>query len=275
MSWGCSIDSAVVGWGASFKLEVNQLYLDSRAIHGRLPVLGRSGSGKSTLLYLLTFLKSPLEGTIRWTFPDGHHATYDSNGLNPRKSSLNLTKLRQRYFGFSYQQTSLTPYLRVKENLRYPLELRGGYSEAEIQEKIETAVNHVLLLGQGGRTRGGANSLQALMNRYPNELSGGQLQRVALAQAMIHDPLVLFADEPTGNLDAATRREVMAVVERWLDQGDRLLIWVTHHLSDALDNRVKNRLIVSHGHCHLQGSSGQPVKSKPLVETDLKPPEKT
>ncbi|MBF0186521.1 MAG: ATP-binding cassette domain-containing protein [Magnetococcales bacterium] len=254
VGWGCTIESAVVGWGDAFHLEVQNLVIDRHTISGRLPVLGRSGSGKSTLLYLLTFLKLPLEGRVTWSFPDGHRAVYDANGLDRDASTMSMTELRRRYFGFAYQRSTLTPYLTVRENLRYPLALRGEMTEGEIEIRVHEAINQVLLCGQGGKTTRGENSLESLMHRFPNELSGGQLQRVALAQAMIHDPMVLFADEPTGNLDAATRKEVMAVVDRWLDQGDRLLIWVTHHLSDALDARVSHRLIVSHGRCNLQGT---------------------
>nr|CRH04241.1 Putative sulfate-transporting ATPase [Candidatus Magnetococcus massalia] len=253
MSWGFEIEKpSSTGWGSSFKLEVGGLGLDADQVGGRLPVLGRSGSGKSTLLYLLTFMKRPREGVVHWTFPDGHQAAWGKRGLVSRHSTLGLTALRRRYFGFAYQRSTLTPYLTVRENLRYPLLLRGELKSRDIEEKVRDAVNKILMYGQSTGQSRGEDTLQEFMNRYPNELSGGQLQRVALMQAMIHDPVVLFADEPTGSLDAATRKEVMGVVDQWLDQGDRLLIWVTHHLSDAMDPRVTHRIVVSHGRCHLQ-----------------------
>ncbi len=255
MRWGCKIDAAVVGWGRSFQLEANNLRLDSKSLSGRLPVLGRSGSGKSTLLYLLNFLKRPQRGQVRWLFPDGNRVIFGPNGLDRARSTISMEDIRRHYFGFAYQTSTLTPYLTVGENLHYPLALQGGMTQAEMEEKTYDAVNQVLLCGQGGDTIQGDDSVGALLRRYPNELSGGQLQRVALAQAMIHNPHVLFADGPTGNLDAATRKEVMNVVNKWQEKGDRLLVWVTHHLSDALDSRVSHRLLVSNGRCKLQSSS--------------------
>ncbi|MBF0622188.1 MAG: ATP-binding cassette domain-containing protein [Magnetococcales bacterium] len=260
MNWGCRIDSSKVGWGQTFNLEVDRLEIDAEAISGRLPVLGRSGSGKSTLLYLSSFLKLPKEGQVLWTFPDGHTAAFDQHGLVKSKSSLTMKEVRRSYFGFAHQKSTLSPYLKVGENLRYPLALQRNLSDSEMDEKVYRMVNRVLLCGQGGGTIGGEDSVSELLERYPNELSGGQLQRVALAQAMIHDPCVLFADEPTGNLDAATRKEVMSIVEEWLGESNRLFMWVTHHLSDALDSRVTHRLVVSHGRCHLQGrDQGNPL----------------
>ncbi len=100
-------------------------------------------------------------------------------------------------------------------------------------------------------------SPEEFLDRYPNELSGGQFQRVALAQAMIHDPHVLFADEPTGNLDADTRQEVMGLVDRWLAKGDRMVIWVTHHRSDAVDPRVSHWLMVANNRCLLRLKGGK------------------
>ncbi|MEG3638530.1 ABC transporter ATP-binding protein [Magnetococcus sp. PR-3] len=267
MGWGFQIEKpGSTGWGNTFSLEVGGLGLDANNVSGRLPVLGRSGSGKSTLLYLLTFMKKPRSGVVHWTFPDGHQAAWGKRGLVGRYSTLNLTEIRRRYFGFAYQRSTLTPYLTVRENLRTPLLLRGEWSNKEIEEKVADGINKILMAGQAsGRSRG-EDSLDKFMNRYPNELSGGQLQRVALMQAMIHDPVVLFADEPTGSLDAATRKEVMGVVDQWLGQGDRLLIWVTHHLSDAMDPRVTHRIVVSHGRCHLQRNEGAQLNPGKLLD---------
>ncbi|MBF0623929.1 MAG: ATP-binding cassette domain-containing protein [Magnetococcales bacterium] len=260
MSWGVQVDQAEVGWGTSFKLEVSQLAVDTETVSARLPVLGRSGSGKSTMLYLLTFLKRPRKGWVRWTFPDGARAAWGKKGLDRRGTDPDITALRRRYFGFAYQRSTLTSYLNVEENLRYPLILQGGLTRGEIDEQVHLAVQQVLLCGQGEDMFHAQDddAVEAFLRRYPNQLSGGQLQRVALAQAMIHNPHVLFADEPTGNLDAATRKEVMAVVDRWLEQGDRLFIWVTHHVSDAVDNRVTHRILVSQGKCELQGRKRGP-----------------
>ncbi|MBF0159494.1 MAG: ATP-binding cassette domain-containing protein [Magnetococcales bacterium] len=256
MSWGASVDGAIIGWGRTFHLDIDQMEIDMGSLSGRLPVLGRSGSGKSTLLYMLSFLKYPTQGWVRWLFPDGERAVWGRHGLETGSSTVTINQLRRRYFGFSYQRSTLTPYLRVRENLRYPLMLQDEMSEQEIDEQVHLAISQVLLCGQNGGNSQEGDSMEALMERYPHELSGGQLQRVALAQAMIHNPYVLFADEPTGNLDAATRKEVMSVVDRWLEQGNRLFIWVTHHVSDAVDARVRQRILVSQGKCHLTGHKG-------------------
>ncbi|MEO5378535.1 MAG: ATP-binding cassette domain-containing protein [Magnetococcus sp. DMHC-6] len=251
MNWGVQINSATVGWGDSFTLTVGGLKLDATAISGRLPVLGRSGSGKSTLLYLMTFLKRPKQGSVQWIFPQGEKATWGPKGLDRANSTVSLKNLRRRYFGFAYQTSTLTPYLRVRENLMYPLILRGDMNQADMERKVHSTMDRILLRDSDGR-RLEETSPEEFLERYPSELSGGQFQRVALAQAMIHDPLVLFADEPTGNLDVETRREVMSLVDRWLTLGTHMVIWVTHHESDASDPQVSHRLLIEKHHCYLQ-----------------------
>ena len=256
MSWGVLIRSATVSWGNVFDLHVGGLRLDSDHISGRLPVLGRSGSGKSTFLYLLTFLKRPSEGFVSWTFPDGNRAVWGPKGLEKAESTLTLTQIRRRCFGFAYQSSTLTPYLRVRENLRYPLELLGELSKEEMDRRVHAAMDRVLLRDENG-SRIEETTPEEFLERFPNELSGGQFQRVALAQAMIHDPYVLFADEPTGNLDTETRQEVMSLVDRWLSKGDRMVIWVTHHQSDANDPRVNHWLMIANNRCHLRLKGGK------------------
>lgn len=266
MNWGLQVRSATVGWGGVFDLHVGGLKLDDDTFSRRLPVLGRSGSGKSTLLYLLTFLKRPKEGWVRWTFPDGSQASWGPRGLDPAASSLSLTDIRRRCFGFAYQNSTLTPYLSIRENLRYPLELQGGLSKSEMDRKVYAAMDRILLRDEDGAYIE-ETSAEEFLERYPNELSGGQFQRVALAQAMIHDPYVLFADEPTGNLDDETRKEVMALVDRWLNKGDRLVIWVTHHQSDANDPKVSHWLMVANNRCHLRLKGGLREPADPTQET--------
>ena len=262
MSWGVLIRSATVSWGNVFDLHVGGLRLDSKHISGRLPVLGRSGSGKSTLLYLLTFLKRPSEGFVSWTFPDGNRAVWGPKGLEKAESTLNLTQIRRHCFGFAYQSSTLAPYLRVRENLRYPLELLGGLSKEEMDRRVHAAMDRVLLRDENG-SRIEETTPEEFLERFPNELSGGQFQRVALAQAMIHDPHVLFADEPTGNLDKETRQEVMSLVDRWLSKGDRMVIWVTHHHSDANDPRVNHWLMIANNRCHLRLKGGKRDQTPP------------
>jgi putative ABC transport system ATP-binding protein len=251
MSWGCQIQSATVGWGGSFELHVGELHLDAATISGRLPVLGRSGSGKSTLLYLLTCLKQPQQGGVRWTFPDGNKVVWGPNGLDAKQSTLNLTQVRRHCFGFAYQTSTLTPYMTIRENLRYPLELLGDMSGKEMDRRVYSAMEQLLLRDENG-VRLETTSTEDFLRRLPNELSGGQFQRVALAQAMIHDPYVLFADEPTGNLDVETRREVMSLVDRWLAGGDRMVVWVTHHQSDMESLNISQWLKVADYRCHLR-----------------------
>ncbi|MBF0125371.1 MAG: ATP-binding cassette domain-containing protein, partial [Magnetococcales bacterium] len=170
MSWGAAIEGAVIGWGRTFHLGVDNLDIDMSALSGRLPVLGRSGSGKSTLLYLLSFLKYPTRGWVRWLFPDGERAVWGRRGLELGSSSVTITQIRRRYFGFSYQRSTLTPYLRVRENLRYPLMLQDELSEQEINEQVYLAVSQVLLCGQNGGSGQEGDSMEALMERYPRSV---------------------------------------------------------------------------------------------------------
>lgn len=202
-----------------FKLIAESLLLDS-AITNKLPIIGRSGGGKSTLLETLATMLSPTNGKISWTFFDNNNSISFSWSRENPLSTSDIALLRTSYFGFAFQDTTLTSSLTVLENLIYPQKLVNP--EIAI-EKASLRLNQVFTDEKKDRH---------IAQQYPHQLSGGQRQRVALLQAMINDPYVLFADEPTGNLDIETRKEVMEVIEVWQKHTGGLFLWVTHHESD-------------------------------------------
>jgi putative ABC transport system ATP-binding protein len=168
---------------------------------GRLTaVAGPSGSGKSTLMHLLAGLDKPTEGSVAI---DG----VDLASLNDTQ----LTKLRRKHVGFVFQFFNLLPMLTAEENVLLPLSLAG---EKPNTEWIEQVLDRVGLADR--RTH------------RPSELSGGQQQRVAVARALISRPTVLFADEPTGNLDSATGNEILTLVRESVDVYGQTTVMVTH-----------------------------------------------
>jgi putative ABC transport system ATP-binding protein len=168
----------------------------------QLALLGQSGSGKSTLLHLLGGLDTPSAGRIRF---DG----LDLANLGEPTRSL----WRRSYIGFVYQFFNLLPTLTVLENVLLPLELNGISERAGRNRGLE-------LLGEVG--------LVGRADSYPDRLSGGEQQRVAIVRALIHQPRLLLADEPTGNLDAATGETVLELMERLVRWQNSTLIMATH-----------------------------------------------
>lgn len=167
-----------------------------------LIIMGKSGSGKTTLLNLLGLLDS---------FDDGEYILKDENviGLN----EVARSSLRNLHMGFIFQQFHLIDSLTIGENVELPLLYRGGVPKKE-REKL---VNKYLdLVG-----------LKNKKNRMPSELSGGQQQRIAIARAMINNPSVIFADEPTGALDSETGIEIMGILKK-LNEENKTIIMVTH-----------------------------------------------
>ncbi len=212
-----------------------------------LPLMGPSGGGKSTLLYLLAALKQPAKGTVTWVFPDGQQHTWGPKGADFTKA----IKLRLKYFGFAFQDSTLSMHLRVVENIAYPLVLKGEADWDEAKRRAENVLDEVLLPHE-------KPDKKALLEKFPARLSGGQKQRVALAQAMVQEPWVLFADEPTGQLDLGSRVQVMKCLEKWVakGQGRHCLIWVTHHHTDDLDiTGVEQLLFIDEKTCRLRDRS--------------------
>ncbi|MFO7811465.1 MAG: ABC transporter ATP-binding protein [Pelovirga sp.] len=170
-------------------------------------LLGRSGSGKSTLLNLLSGIDQPDRGTVLIA---GQNLTT----LSERERTL----FRRRNIGFIFQFYNLIPTLTVLENLLLPLELIGT-SDSVARQQAQTLLNEV---GLADRAAG-----------YPDRLSGGEQQRVAVARALIHRPRLLLADEPTGNLDAETGQQVLNLFTRLAQQYNMTTLMVTHSLEVA------------------------------------------
>ena len=165
-------------------------------------ITGRSGSGKSTLLNLISGIDLPDAGDI---VLDGVELTH----LTERERTLH----RRHAVGFVFQFFNLIPTLSVEENLLLPLELIGKPAP-RARERVHSMLEQV---GLGARARS-----------FPDRLSGGEQQRVALARALVHEPALILADEPSGNLDNETGREVMALLTGLVRDGNRTLVMVTH-----------------------------------------------
>jgi putative ABC transport system ATP-binding protein len=170
---------------------------------GELAVLvGRSGSGKSTLLNLVSGIDLPTRGEV---VIDGTPVT--------RLSERERTLFRRRHIGFVFQSFNLIPTLTVEENLRLPLELNGRAAAKDVEQVLE------LLEAVGLADRAGD---------FPDRLSGGEQQRVAVARALAHDPLLVLADEPTGNLDLESGRQVLDLLDRLTRRAGKTMLMVTH-----------------------------------------------
>lgn len=169
-------------------------------------VMGKSGSGKSTLLSLLGALTSPTSGTYA---VDG----LDVYALNQDQRA----DFRREYLGFVFQSFHLLPYLTVLENVMLPLVVSRD-TKKHMEEKALQALAEMGLDKKAGR--------------LPGEISGGEQERVAIARAVVNDPPILLADEPTGNLDTKTSAEVMALLSRLNAQG-RTIVMVTHSRENA------------------------------------------
>jgi len=168
-------------------------------------IMGPSGSGKSTLMHLLAGLDTPSAGKI---VVDG----IDITNLSEKK----LTKLRRDTIGFVFQFFNLLPMLTAEENVTLPLAIAG--------KKVDPVWLAELLDAVGITDR---------RSHRPAELSGGQQQRVAVARALITRPKVLFADEPTGNLDSQSSKEVLALLRRSVDDWGQTIVMVTHDAGAA------------------------------------------
>jgi putative ABC transport system ATP-binding protein len=176
-------------------------------------IMGPSGSGKSTLMHLLAGLDSPTSGSV--TIEGQELSGLDDKGL---------TRLRRDRLGFVFQAFNLVPVLTAEENITLPLTLAGRKPDPEwLNQLIDTV------------------GLRDRLTHRPAELSGGQQQRVAVARALVHRPAVLFADEPTGNLDSRSSEEVLGLLRQAVDEFGQTVIMVTH---DATAAAVADRIVV-------------------------------
>ena len=165
-------------------------------------LMGPSGSGKSTLLHLIAAMDRPSSGEIRVL---GHSLQ--------ELSDREIAHWRNENIGFIFQQFNLIPVLSAIENVELPLKLTN-LKRAERMEHAKTALN---LVGLGDR-----------LHHLPRQLSGGQEQRVAMARAIVTDPALILADEPTGNLDSASAQEVLTILSRLNKEFGKTVVLVTH-----------------------------------------------
>ncbi len=165
-------------------------------------VLGTSGSGKSTLLNMLAGLERPTAGAV-----------YIGKYRIDKFTEHELAQFRQRFTGFVFQSYNLISTLTAEENVALPLVFKGTDKE----ERIKRAREMLRLVG-----------LENRMRHRPNEMSGGQQQRVGIARAFVGEPKVIFADEPTGNLDSKTTSEVMRLITELVHKNNQTMILVTH-----------------------------------------------
>jgi putative ABC transport system ATP-binding protein len=163
-------------------------------------IMGPSGSGKSTLMHILAGLDRPTKGTV---ILDGDEITQLDDGA--------LTELRRDKLGFVFQFFNLLPVLNAEENMLLPLSIAGRKPDPEWQRTLTRTVG-----------------LEDRMTHRPAELSGGQQQRVAVARALLSKPAVVFADEPTGNLDSKASADVLSLLRNAVDEFGQTVIMVTH-----------------------------------------------
>ncbi|MFA6463719.1 MAG: ABC transporter ATP-binding protein [Candidatus Paceibacterota bacterium] len=197
-------------------------------------IMGPSGSGKSTLLHLLGLLDIATSG--EYIFDGKKISSYSGD---------ELALLRNKKVGFVFQAFNLLARTSVLENVKLPL----SYSDVPESEWDKKARAAVIAVGLGER-----------MSHQPSELSGGEKQRVAIARALVNDPDVIFADEPTGNLDSKSGKNVMSIIQRLNEEEGKTIILITHETSTAehaeriirlvdgvisTDEKVKKRLSVN------------------------------
>lgn len=163
-------------------------------------IVGTSGSGKSTLLHCMAGLDKPTSGEVIF----GGKEIYSMNDDE-------LSKLRRQKFGFIFQSFNLIPVLNVYDNIVLPIQLDGKKVDHSYIERLTKSVG-----------------IYDQLKKFPNELSGGQQQRVAIARALSNKPDIIFADEPTGNLDSKTTKEVMELLKNMVSELGHTLVMITH-----------------------------------------------
>lgn len=179
-----------------------------------IAIIGPSGSGKSTLMHIMGCLDTPTEGSV---FFDGE----DISSLSERKQA----GIRNKKIGFVFQQFNLLPKTSSLKNVELPL----IYGRIKAKERAELAKKMLTVVG-----------LKDKLENHPSQLSGGQQQRVAIARALVTNPTIIFADEPTGNLDTKSGREIMEIFKR-LHKEKKTLVVVTHeeHIASAAKRIIR------------------------------------
>ncbi len=177
-------------------------------------LLGTSGSGKSTLLNMMAGLEKPTKGTIRI-----------KGEAVEKMTEKKLAKFRQEHLGFVFQSYNLMPMLTALENVSMPLTFKG------LSKSIRDKKARDMLKAVG---------LETHLKHKPSQMSGGQQQRVGIARAFVATPEIVFADEPTGNLDSRTTKEVMELITRMARENNQTLVIVTHDLEIA---RYADRIV--------------------------------
>jgi putative ABC transport system ATP-binding protein len=202
-------------------------------------IMGPSGSGKSTLLHLLGALDTPTAGQVLF-------GGQDLATLNDRERSM----IRRSRIGFVFQFFNLLSTLTAVENVALPL-LLAGYKRSQALEQAQAALEPI---GLNGRA-----------DHFPEELSGGEMQRVAIARALVTEPEAILCDEPTGNLDSANSKEILAVLRGLPDMSRRAVVMVTHDPSAASiadriihirDGRIENEEVVGSSWPEGRGARG-------------------
>lgn len=192
--------------GINFKMEQGEF----------VAIMGPSGSGKSTLMHILSFLDSPTSGKYEFERAPTENFSKDY-----------LAKLRNEKIGFVFQSFNLLPRTTVLDNVKLPL----MYSDKKNHEDLAKAALASV-------------SLSHRLDYYTNQISGGEKQRVAIARALVCDPAVIFADEPTGNLDSKSGNSVLNILQQLNDKG-RTIILVTHEMDTA--NHAKRIIHIKDG----------------------------
>ncbi|PJE57470.1 MAG: macrolide ABC transporter ATP-binding protein [Candidatus Portnoybacteria bacterium CG10_big_fil_rev_8_21_14_0_10_38_18] len=194
-------------------------------------IMGPSGSGKSTLMHIMGFLDRPSFGAYKFEGQSIEDLSDDE-----------LAYIRNEKMGFVFQFFNLLPRTNVLDNVKLPL-IYTKISEKEKQERTKRAIESV--------------GLSHRLKHYPNQLSGGEQQRVAIARAIVNNPSVIFADEPTGNLDSKSGQQVMEILQNLNDKG-RTIILVTH---EQYTSEMAKRII--------KLSDGQIVEDAQVVDRKI------
>jgi putative ABC transport system ATP-binding protein len=200
-------------------------------------IMGPSGSGKSTLMHVLAGLDKPTSGSVAI---DG----VELSTLDDKR----LTELRRDKVGFIFQSFNLLPVLTAQENIELPLKIAGRPVDAAWRDQLVSTV------GLGDR-----------LTHHPSELSGGQQQRVAVARALISRPAVVFADEPTGNLDSQSSAEVLTLLRQSVDELGQTVVMVSHDAGAAANaDRI---LVLADGKIVHDGAAGTAEEVHDLMRT--------